>query len=122
MARSKTDRDPAAVEMGARIRAARDKMGYSQDELAHLLSVTKGAVGQWEIGAGTPKPQKFEQIAEVLGVGARWLLTGKEPDDAVRAVTKAEADALAVLRDLPVQQQTAALAILRAFRDGITKK
>ena len=122
MSRRAHDRDPKAVALGRRIAAAMQQKDYTQDQLAVMLNVTRGAVGQWVIGASTPRPKVFPALAEVLGVSTRWLLTGNEPDAEVRAQTDAARKALALIHEMTPQQQQAALAMLAAFQAGITKK
>ncbi|MBQ3301668.1 MAG: helix-turn-helix transcriptional regulator, partial [Eggerthellaceae bacterium] len=38
------------------IRAARQRHGLSQQELADAIGTTKGAVSSWEIGKAMPRP------------------------------------------------------------------
>lgn len=122
MSKSKDDIDPKALAFGRRIATAREQKGYSQDDFAIRLRITKGAVGQWETGRSQPRPWRLTEIAEELGVSVRWLLTGNEPEELVRAQTRSELETLEVLRDIPPAQQPAALSMLRAYREGITKK
>lgn len=64
--------------LGSRIRQLREAQGMTQDQLAKLLSVTKGAVSQWELG-GTKniKLVTFQQLLGVLHTSADYLLFGK---------------------------------------------
>jgi transcriptional regulator with XRE-family HTH domain len=122
MARSKADRTPHAVAIGARIATAREQKGYSQELLASKVGKTKGAVGQWEIGATTPRPALFPEIAAALGVEMRWLMRGDEPDADVKAVTVTEKNILDLARGLTPDEQARALAMLKAAFAPMTKK
>jgi transcriptional regulator with XRE-family HTH domain len=59
-----------------RLRAARLRHGYSQEELADKLGVSNGAVGNWETGPTIPRPQMLRKIEELLGVKIEQLLGG----------------------------------------------
>lgn len=60
-------------KMGGRIRAARLNAALTQRDLAKKLSVSAGAVGQWETG-GSPATDRLATLAELLGVSVDWLL------------------------------------------------
>lgn len=96
-------------------------MALSQQQLATMLGVSKGAVGQYEVGLATPRPKRFERIAEVLGVTVEWLLTGNEAEEKVRAQTTNELVALELLRAIPHDRQAAAIAMLQGLAATITK-
>lgn len=56
------------MTIGERIRAARLKVGITQEELATKLNITYQSIGQWERGKRTPKPETLKRIADALGV------------------------------------------------------
>ncbi len=43
-----------------RIKEAREKRGFTQQQLAYSVSKTRGAVSQWEAGESTPKAARRE--------------------------------------------------------------
>jgi transcriptional regulator with XRE-family HTH domain len=108
------------VQVGARIRKARDAQGLSQEQLAERLGVTKGLVSQYETGLTSVPSKRFSQLAEVLGVSSDWLLTGGEPDEQTKAQTKAELEGLMILRAMAPDEQRRALRLLAAFNRDIT--
>lgn len=64
------------VETGSRIRSLRKQLGISQEEFAQRLGgVTRGAVGNWELGKGI-KRDNLVRIAEAFGSSVDWLATG----------------------------------------------
>ncbi len=107
-----TDRN---LVIGRRIAAARRNSGLSQSALATMLSLSPGAVTQWETGRAMPTPEKFQHLAEALGVEASWLLTGDEPDEIRRAQTVNEAEALRLIRQMMPGEQSRALQVLEAL-------
>ena len=121
MANQRTPPSLRAVAFGKRIIAAREQKGYSQEALAAMLKVTRGAVGQYELGLSTPRASKMAHLAEVLGVTVGWLLTGDDPAEADRAQTVSEKEALHLLRQLSADQQAAALAMLEGLVGKLPK-
>ncbi len=59
--------------IGNRIKKARLNLGYTQEELAKLLGVTKGAVANYEIETSHPKEPIMYKLIEVLKVDANYL-------------------------------------------------
>ena len=62
------------------ISVARKRAGISQEELAERLSVTQGAVSQWENGATSPRTEMLLRIAEVLNVTVDELLRPRDEE------------------------------------------
>jgi transcriptional regulator with XRE-family HTH domain len=64
--------------IGDRIKATREALGLSQDELGKRVDgVSREAVSQWESDGTRPRDARLEKIAAVLGVDYTWLRTGK---------------------------------------------
>ena len=53
---------------GFRLRAVRERRGYTQRELAFALHVTPNVIAHWERGRATPTAAQIEQIARALHV------------------------------------------------------
>ena len=84
----------------------RKQKGWSQEELAERLDVTRQSVSKWEGGQSMPDIVKILQISELFGVTTDYLLkdneeaiesemppeTEKEEKGNVRLVEKAEAE------------------------------
>lgn len=58
----------------ANLRAAREKSGLSQREVAEKLFVSAQAVGKWERGESTPSPEAIAQMVILYGTSADRLL------------------------------------------------
>ncbi|WP_230379062.1 XRE family transcriptional regulator [Pseudomonas putida] len=56
------------------IAEARERLGINQSELARRLGITPQSVQAWESGRSFPRPSKFKEIANVLGVRPQVLL------------------------------------------------
>jgi transcriptional regulator with XRE-family HTH domain len=60
--------------VGARIRAAREGAGLTQEDLARALGVTPGQVSHMELGRRAVMLHQLPAIARALGVGPADLL------------------------------------------------
>lgn len=85
----------------------RKKNGWSQEELAEKMSVTRQAVSKWESAQSVPDLGKILQLGTLFGVTTDYLLkdeleqedfTGGDADPALRRVTLSEAHAFLELR------------------------
>lgn len=63
-----------------KIIAERKKNGWSQEELAEKIGVTRQAVSKWEGAQSTPDLQKLLQMSNVFGVTADYLLKDELED------------------------------------------
>ncbi len=63
-------------QVGERIRAVRREHGWTQDELANAVGVSRSAVAQWETGRAGQLSANLSRVASVLGVGVEYLLHG----------------------------------------------
>lgn len=68
---------------GSRLRSQRQKLGYTQDQLADLVRVAASAVRRWEAGALPGDTVTLATVSEVLEVSVGWLL-GDTRDNAYR--------------------------------------
>jgi len=62
---------------GNMIKSLREKKGYTQKQLAELLSVSDKAVSKWETQKGLPDISLLEPIAKTLGISISELLSGE---------------------------------------------
>lgn len=65
------------VQIGARIRDARQGKGWTQERLAESVGVSRSAVAQWETGRAGQLTSHLSRIAEVLDVGIEHLTHGR---------------------------------------------
>src|ERR1700677_1945798 len=83
------------TEMGVRIRDVRRERGWTQDQLANAVGVSRSAVAQWETGRAGQVTTNLTRIAEVLEIGVEYIMYG----DHKRAPTEALlGDELALVR------------------------
>ena len=60
--------------MGEKIREARRKCGFSQEQLAEKMSVSRSAVAKWETDKGLPDVGNLKMLARLLRVSVDHLL------------------------------------------------
>ena len=90
-----------------KIIALRKKAGWSQDELAQKLGVTRQSVSKWEGAQSVPDMERIVQLSRLFGVTTDFLLKDEleaeeyspaEPDTQLRRVTMAAASSFLSLR------------------------
>ncbi len=87
--------------IGKRIKEARNNLNYTQEELARLVGVTKGAIANYENDTSHPKESIMYKLIEVLSVDANYLFQdvvniSRETND----ITSAEYDHIKKYRGL----------------------
>lgn len=99
------------TRLAGRIRKARLSKGMSQRELANRLSVTRGAVANWEsASAALPATERLQRIAHATEVNFEWLATGRGA-----AGYDASRDEIPAA-DMEVVEDVLELRLLRIFR------
>ena len=91
-----SDTRPNPHGLGARIRAARRAHGFTQDQLARAVGVTRSAVAQWETDRAGQIGGNLTRVARALGTTTEYLLTGQELPGA--APLPSQADEMGLLR------------------------
>lgn len=63
------------------LRAARERLGLTQHQLARLVGVAGGErISRWELGLDEPRPDLLVRLARVLGLSPADLLIGADHD------------------------------------------
>ena len=66
------------MKLNEKIIICRKQKGYSQEDLANLLGVSRQSVSKWETGESMPDITKLASIAKVFDVTTDWLLSEDE--------------------------------------------
>jgi len=72
---------PSGPRGGQAIRTAREAMGWSQDDLAARMGISRSAIAQWETSRAAPATNRVAELAELLGL---------EPADVLPPPTRQE--------------------------------
>ena len=62
------------MELNERLRELRKKAGYSQEELAEELNISRQAVSKWENSTANPDINNLIQLSELYRVSTDYLL------------------------------------------------
>lgn len=68
------------MEFNNKLYELRKQKGFSQEELAHRLNVSRQTVSKWEIGESAPDMEKLVAISELFEVSLDELVKGEEPE------------------------------------------
>ena len=66
------------MEIRYRIRLEREKLGYSQRQLAGLCEISPQYLGQIEKGKILPRADLVDKLSGVLGITADYLIKGSK--------------------------------------------
>ena len=70
------------MTLGEKIREARRKCGFSQEQLAEKMSVSRSAVAKWETDKGLPDVGNLKMLARLLNASVDQLLDEGDPANA----------------------------------------
>ncbi len=73
-------KDDFMLYLGNRIRKAREHAGFTQEELAALIGISRTAIARYESGDIEPKLRNLIAIADQLHVSCDYLLGRKVSD------------------------------------------
>lgn len=82
------------MKINEKIYTLRKKSGWSQDELADKLSVSRQSVSKWETGDSVPEPTKLPALAKIFSVTTDYLLDDSKeeyiPPQAAKSIDTAD--------------------------------
>ena len=99
--------------LGDKIATLRKKNGWSQEELAEKMGVSRQSVSKWESAQSIPELEKILQLGNLFGVTTDYLLKdeqGDEPDAGAQIPVREES----VLRRVTLEEANAFLALREA--------
>lgn len=67
------------MTLGEKIRAARQKAGMTQNELAKRVHVSRQAITKWETDSGMPDIDNLKALAALFDISVDYLVAGDEP-------------------------------------------
>lgn len=73
-----------------RLYQLRKQKGFSQEELANRLNVSRQTISKWEVGDSTPDMEKLIAISDLFNVSLDNLITGKEDEPQITTETKSD--------------------------------
>lgn len=80
------------MALSEKIIKLRKRNGWSQEELAVRLNVSRQSVSKWESSASTPDLDKIIKLSEIFGVSTDYLIKDNVDDSADRCVSGGTAE------------------------------
>lgn len=71
----------ATNTFGKKLKSARKKAGFTQEELSQRLAVSRQAVTKWESDKGLPDIENLKHISKLLNVSIDYLIDSEESID-----------------------------------------
>lgn len=99
------------VELGIKLREARNKAGYTQEQLAEKADIGVMYLGEIERGVKMPSMKIFIKLVEALDVSADYILRNELPSGKEFVLDEITER----LADLTPKQRKAAVDILDAY-------
>ena len=101
------------MTIGEKILAMRKARGWSQEELAERIGVTRQAVSRWESGAAKPDADKIIATCDLFGVSADYLLRDQySGEGSVEQTDQQGVSALTTKSEMMTLRQWTALGIV----------
>ena len=70
------------MEFNNKLYELRKQKGFSQEELANRLNVSRQTVSKWAVGDSTPDMEKLVAISDLFGISLDELVMNKAPEPA----------------------------------------
>ena len=91
---------PENIEIGGRIRSARETHGMTRDEFAEAVGISSQFASDLERGRMGASVETICRICQVLGITTDQLLLGRQPEPLLRGVSPCyHPHLLAILRE-----------------------
>ena len=80
------------MEFNNKLYELRKQKGFSQEELANRLNVSRQTVSKWEVGESTPDMEKLVAISDLFEVSLDELIKDEKqkPDNSSEQIVKSE--------------------------------
>ena len=90
------------MDLGNKILKKKKKKGYSQEDLAEKLDVTRQTISNWELGSTQPNPEQLKGLSKILNVSIDELLDNDIKGVIVEKVSNTEKLAGIIIKILKV--------------------
>ena len=107
-------RDPQKVDMGRRFRAAREKQGWTREQLAELSELSVPFLSNLELGHTGVRLDRFRRLCTLLHVSADYILFGEAGEETQEIVD--------LLRQEDDKTVRIAAKTLRAMLEGMKEE
>ena len=108
------------IDFAFKLKSLRELRGWSQDELAKRLGISRSTIGNYEQGIREPKYQDLEAIADIFNCPMSYLISKKS--SLTVELTDYEEQIIHAFRNASYDIQTAVCAVLGLKSDIIPTK
>lgn len=114
------------MSIAARLKQARKSKGFTQDDLANALGVSRGVISNIEYEKAEPKLIVIRGICDTLKINEEWLLTGEGDMESVPDLQRSArilSDIYNSAKELSEEEQNYILDMIKTFqrhRENIT--
>lgn len=109
-------------ELGRRIKLARELAGFSQEDVAKKLGVTKQTVSTYETGNVDPKSSQLLKIAEVLNVSIMFLLDPESHEETFQPLLSEEPTAYEKANPGEIKHMKKEIEFLTEIKQRLTEQ
>lgn len=78
------------MSLGNKLLNLRKKMGFSQEELAEKVNVTRQTISNWELGETNPNPEQLKLLSKALNTSIDDLLDNDIENVLIKKVSNTE--------------------------------
>lgn len=103
--------DKLKKEVGKRIRAERERLGWTQEVLAKKVATTNSSISKYETGVILPPIESLIELGRVLHISIDYLLFGKEKQ--IDEISDEGSKILADLENIPFTKRQRLYKIFR---------
>lgn len=112
------------MNIDERLQELRKKAGYSQEQVAEMLGISRQAISKWESGQGNPEIDNIIKLTEIYHVSTDYILLGQESSTAIptpekKKIGKETRKAISVISILAA---TAIITVLFIIALGLVAK
>ena len=68
------NKEDSKMNLGEKIKECRKQAGFSQEQLAERLNVSRQAITKWETDAGLPDTENLKELSRIFGISIDYLL------------------------------------------------
>lgn len=80
------------MNIDERLQELRKKAGYSQEQVAEILGISRQAISKWESGQGNPEIDNIIKLTEIYHVSTDYILLGQESSTVIPTPEKKKID------------------------------
>jgi len=113
------------MSIGQRLKEARLARQITQEDLAKMVGVTKGAIGNYETGVSSPKESILVKLMDVLGIDANFLYQDfirRDDENQARLEALHQNPRLGLLFDRSSKMKPEDVDVMIRFADGLLRE